>query len=537
MPKLLVENLATAFGLDPNHLTPSQHLKLAILIDWTLELSGKKSSKIFSSIPELTNDEYEKLLHALVSAEKAGIFADFSKPKPELIDLFYNLGNVLGIDNDKMDSISTLNLSGYIQILSKNKQAYSENLEYPFNEEKLNEASKRFKADFHSLKVKPSIAETEIGFDYDSSQRSIKVKNPKSLEIVNISQTKKGYQIQQPADIAEPTEIATFFLRHLIDMTQLVKAVGYDKISEQDFKIIQPQLKVLIETIEKEQENLVKLSIIKTLLESLHESLRPDKNPKEREAIAKILSSLIYKHPEFRPDWITVDESTKKPIAIDRVILVGPHDIANQEVLKSVNLAQRKHQKNEKIAIAFSEQQVREVNNHNNRLGKPPFTLQVIGHGSVSNDKLEINSNLGPFRGKAVDTGKRVAELVNQCPLIEHLRLTGCYTGKLADEKNITKQGMEKQVNKFGLNRFILKTKQNLADREPFLLQSAAMSCWNAIEKENRNISITVSPGPIEPSHEHFNTGAEGKLEKTEVEKTKEITVTTPGGKKAGPKI
>lgn len=115
-----------------------------------------------------------------------------------------------------------------------------------------------------------------------------------------------------------------------------------------------------------------------------------------------------------------------------------------------------------------------------------------------------VNSNLGPFRGPAEETGKKVAELVSQCHNITHVRLTGCATGKMRDDATLEEMTEKHRPDNFpdkDVRRtliYIHPDNFTQKNNHVFFEKAAAVSCWNNINKENRQLTMTVSPNILQ---------------------------------------
>lgn len=191
---------------------------------------------------------------------------------------------------------------------------------------------------------------------------------------------------------------------------------------------------------------------------------------------------------------------------------------------------------NENIIVTFDVADVTNVNTRNASVNKT-FTLHAIGHGSVAANQ-KMNANIGPYRGDAAMVGNKIATLVNACGLIDHVRITGCFSGLMRENANLDMLQEKKHVN-VTMNEEYRRTLTLVTDSDlndtnsPFLGSTVAVNCWNGIDKSKRQISMTVSPGIIEPDKEFGRMMWKSTLSAPkDHEGIKEVRVTTTQGPK-----
>lgn len=467
MGSLLIENVAIALGTDPRELDDLRLRKLCILIDWTLTLLTREETKK-SYTPLFRKDIVVKdeLTTRLANIIQKDGFAELDRPCPdsELMDnMFRRLGVKLGFSIDFIESIETGFISDYETCLANNGLVYTNFLSYKsklseHEQTALRDITRQLAGQFPNLRLN-----NLSFFAFDEREGTISINNLSDFGFNNLTGLEKA-----------------LFLITLLNYLASFQKNFKRTISESSLVNIFNQLNNLQNTLPASKE----------IEQGLTEFIALNKRTPISDKLRQLLTCYLLRFPEFR-GWKVFDHFSSQPI--HRIILLGYQDIADDEIIRTVNLMYRKHP-NENIAVTFNPEDVLQVAN--------PCTLQVIGHGTIENETT-INANLGPFRGNAHLTGRQVAELVNQNPNIQHLRLYSCFSGKLNNGNLHRLSELQRPSHHLSSEirrKFYMLQEGNLTpDNSPFVDFSPAVSCWNAINKQGRAITMTVSPGIIEP--------------------------------------
>jgi|GEM_PF-6353809 len=496
MPVVLIEDIAKIMGEDPADLTDLEKRKYCILIDWALTLATinevKEPYTPNLKVIELPQEQCRKIIKAITKALKAGKFSNLDqlKPETELMDeMFEILCGYLSVDQGIADKVDLGFIDEYVKAIEKKGYVYTQSLTYG---PKLNQqssdiinANSKLKKAYDKLKNE-KVFTREIEEFFVEKNKMAGINNIQSL-----AANKKSTE-------AHAADLVVFYLE-LIKALQTIKQNQNVNYSDEDMRALINHITPLIDKIKPILANSAVLLEIQNLLQ---EVLPRDKKDNNRPKIATMMSKMMVNHDQLR-NFKTLDSMPEK-VAIDRVILIGSEDLADDEVMHSLKMLLKNHSK-EKIIVTFDVNDVKKVNERN-KAENHTFTLQAIGHGSLSASK-QLNANIGPYRGNASKVGDDVAALVNECPLINHVRITGCFSGLMRDDADLQTM-QEKQHVKIIESKEHRRTLTMVIDVDlkdencPFVEGTVAISCWNGIKKENRAISMTVSPGIIEPDKE-----------------------------------
>jgi len=462
--KLLIENVAASLRMNLTELDDLQLRKLCILIDWTLTLftyqPGNSITPLLSGNILLADD----LTHKLTDAIQADGFNELNEQNPDseqMDDMFKRLGHHLGFSDDVICNVDTGFISDYEKGLADKGLVYTNYLTYKkklsSQEQKaLGTIEQQLRRQYPWLNVLPI-------FQLDNNS-CISVFNA----LNNTSST--------------VTALETYlFSLELLNQLAWFQRTFKRNVSAESVLAISSYLSAQLDS----------LPVSKEIEQGLTQLISQSKKSPQVDLLRETLARYLARYPELR-DWKNLEHFPAQPI--HRIILLGYQDVADEEIIRVINLMYRKHP-HENIAVTFNPEDVKKINN--------PFTLQVIGHGNVE-DPNTINANLGPFRGNARRTGLKVAELVNACPHIMHVRLSSCFSGKLTGnnlDRLSEKRRTLDQVASHARRTLSMMLNDNLTpNNSPFVDYCPAVSCWNAIRnKEDRSIMMTVSPGIIEP--------------------------------------
>ncbi|MGE3318211.1 MAG: hypothetical protein AB7I18_02855 [Candidatus Berkiella sp.] len=462
MHKLLIENVAVALGKNPTLLDDIELRKLCILIDWTLALLTQAPHTPLLQRDIALMEDFTGTLARIIQADG---FVELNEQNPnseKMDDMFRRLGHQLGFSDDMMDDIDTGFISDYETALTKDGLFYTNSLKYKSKltepeKQALNNITQQLFQQFLFLRK----SEHSL-FEFNANECAISINHFFDFMPSNLTTLEKA-------------NFCLTLLNHLVSFQKNFKR----SISESSLH----SLCTLLENLQPA------LPASKDIEQGLTELITQTKRSPIVDGLRQILTRYLMRFPNLR-GWENFDNFQSQPI--DRVILLGYQDIADEEIIRVVNLMYRKHP-NENIVVTFNPEDVLRMNN--------PFTLQVIGHGTIEGPNT-INSNLGPFRGDARVTGKQVAELVNKCPHVEHLRLYSCFSGKLNynNRQRLTEKQRPHHANAHIRRKLNMMLDGNLTpENSPFVEYAPAVSCWNAINKAGRNIRMTVSPGIFEP--------------------------------------
>lgn len=533
MPRLLVEDLANSLGKDPSKLKASEFRIYLILIDWALALETNWHQTPYLAKVDIDQEKINKIKVVLVTAIAGEQFKKL-EGKPDLNDMddmFIELATAFGVKERAelmVNEGSTASMADYELKIAKGAYIHSDTLTYvpelPKANPKVKAATAQLLALYNQLKeLKVFTANREEFIEYN--------KEKKALDIIKIDQLNPSTKKITNKDA---TQLVLFYLT-LMSTFKTYNELSTIKIAEGVFKDIYKHINPLIQLLKSNDIEMVQIArLMRDLMPNDSKNIMKTK-------LGKGLSQLIMNNqtlrgsPYTQAGFFKIFAEIHKDKPIDRVILIGPEDLANEEVIKTINMILTKHS-NENIVITFDKDEIPKIDQHNKMLDKS-FTLNVVGHGSLKGEK-ELNANLGPFRGIASKTGMELATLVNLCTNINHLRITGCFTGLIKKDADLKKyeEFKEKPRTEFinELRTFTMKTSGELNEiNSPFVDTTVAVNCWNNINKENREISMTVSPGLIEPDEEikHMAWPRAKNADKSDTW-IKEICITTPEGPK-----
>ena len=530
MPQLLIEDLAKKLGKDPQQLSAIEFKKYLILIDGAIALETDAKRTPYLVETELKPEKLTRLMDALVKGINEGAFASLDKKKPDsgdMDDAFIALGNELGLKEkaEKMvNELETAMMKDYEDKIQKNAYLYTNYLTY--------------KTDL-TVEAMQGIdkANARLNMQYEKL-RNAQVFTAKRTEIIKINTENNQLEIKDieqlnPSKKYTKTKAADTVYFYLDIMSTLKEMKEKHKLvfSPTILNALNEKIKPYINLIAQGDNQ------IENIGEMMRSLMPKDSQDKLKSNLAESLSDLMMNHKALRTTpFINFSFKKFEEVSIDvpihRAILIGPEDLANDEVLRSMKMMLKNHP-DENIVVTFKALDIDEINAHNKKL-HTQFTLNVVGHGSLKGVK-ELNANLGPFRGTAGSTGKKLADVVNRCFQINHLRVTGCFTG-LINEKADLRKYQEKQRPDFNSNSvrktFTMVSEENLTENNsPFVDTSVAINCWNHIDKNGREISMTVSPGIIEPDEEIGRMVWKPSATRRD-EGIKEIRITTPEGPK-----
>jgi hypothetical protein len=502
MSQLLIEDIAIALNKAPEQLNDLELRNLCILIDWSLALTTHQKDISFTPLLKeikLSQDEYSRLASIIVEAVKSNTFPELHQLKPDsstMDNLFERLGKLLGVSSEVIQNIDTGFISDYESKIKEKGLVYTNFLTY---KKSLSHVETATINDIQLVMKKKHRWLDELPILYFDQKNNV-------MRVDNI--------VAMNANI-EPNAHFYYLLDLLYSLSNFTNLYGR-VIDHNDLQRICFQLQLLAPHI------IPDIYIDQTLQDLIHKI-------KDKPAVLtlkKMLSELIILHSEMRA-WKTFTHfKVQEPI--HRIILMSYEDVADEEIIRTVNMMYRNHPL-ENIAVSYSADDA--------RLVLTPFTLQVIGHGTIQSEN-NFNANLGPFRGNAVTTGQQLAELVNGCPMITHVRLSCCFAGKLGNTPNLAtlyeKFRELTATSKEYRRKFLLTTHNDLnPTNSPFANHTAAINCWNAINKHNRELSMTVSPGIIEPDEAIGHLIWKAAPSDLEAEQgVKEITISTSQGPK-----
>lgn len=434
--------------------------------------------------------------------------------KDEFDDIIVRIFNQFGVSESQAYDLSTpMNLSHYNkQLLSGNGlKHFSKGLTYtvPLNESQtlsISQSSQNLCSLYQPLKkcaiYSVGILEDEF-FDYDGKSQTLGLKLFKQLK----PNAKKVIEHKKEKDLLN-------FFGAVLKQTSAIQSKQGIKPNLEHLKKLCVVMKPYVSDSKAVSllDKAAALDIhqsINTLISSLS-SKQNDQN-KVREKLIELRAYLMMGHPALRENWVLPCENTKP---VDRVILISLKDLKDREVVDTINLMVKKHA-DENIVVTFEPKDVVEVNQLNQKNGERHFKLQIIGHGSVAKNTGEkptiTTKEVGPFRSSSARlAGMEVAKLVNQCSLINHIKLTACFSGLLNDDVEIKETDLVIKAKKAELSDrktyTLVIDKAKKLDGKLFSAQSPALACWNALKLENRDMSLTVSPSIIEvgPKGEHL---------------------------------
>lgn len=603
MSKLLIENLATALGMQPTELDRFMLRKFSFLISCTLIANG------ISEEDDLNENDANDLLIKLAAGLKNGEFAELDSDNAEYIPSnIYNtivdkIFKCFGIPDSNMDLWFKLynSIPKIKREITGNGIKHTLTLNYEQAVE-INEAT-------IDLIVMNSGNKLKNLYQNLSTTLAQKYKNTLKIKNFTLSHHFLKRNIQDP-QMVDIKQAGYLLIQHAKD---------FNELTAQDATTLFNYYVLILDTIEKltakyglkpkssELQSLYKnmtlvskkvaSQVINDYVARLEASLRKfdihhidglNLEVNDQEALRlKLLSSLLLTSKQWK-----VVEDYSPEIPIDRVILVDKIDLTDEETKHNINLILNKHPK-ENIVLAFDAAEVKRIDQRNTHLGNHPFTLQVHGHGlhhqgtdivlienksdflkeffrnqnsirpnalyilpngeyltrrsnpgqlfiafltsgefgdpdldltllstqtisdpnfrksllsitskrghTTKHDGSFVNSNLGPFRGAATQTGKMVAQLVNQCNNIMHVRLTSCSSGALKEDatlENMTEKYRSEDIPDRERRRVLTFIHpDNFAGEadDPFLPNTAAVHCWNHMAK-NKALTMTVSP-------------------------------------------
>ncbi len=519
MKKILIESIAQALSKDPLSLSSLELRKLCILIDWTMAFEtyqqGNTFTPLLSDNIRLSDERLGKLSSQLISAIQADGFAelDLSKPDSEQMDdMFQRLGVFLEysqpIINDMLNGTGFI--SDYERKIQEKGLVYTDFLQY-----------KKQLTQFDLNILNQITAELALEYPWLKNQSLVwHNSNNNTIEI--------NTQLLIPQHVTA-NEKALFILALLKKLFSFKRNNGFE-ISEHCLQFLNEQLKQSISQLTGESNLFI---IFKPIEMALTELVRQSKNWSINSELCAHLANIIMHCPALR-GWTTLSQF-RSDQPIHRIILMGHEDVADDEVTATVNMMKMNHP-NENIVITYTPDDVIKTNLRNQFFSNTPFTLQVIGHGTQQSGS-DFSANLGSFRGDAVTTGRALAQLVNTCRNIHHVRLSCCFSGQIDTEEMKAATLFEKERPKHSDASEVRKTFTLVnngfltAENCPFLLKTAATSCWNALELNGRPMSMTVSPGIIEPDEHIGRMVWKPSIDDLAVG-VKEIRVTTENGPK-----
>lgn len=519
MKKVLIESIAQALSKDPLSLSSLELRKLCILIDWTMALETYQQGNTFTPLLSdkivLSDAKVEKLSSQLISAIQADGFPELDLLKPDseqMDDMFKRLGVFLGynqlIINDMLSGTGFI--SDYEKQIQKQGLIYTDYLQY-----------KKQLTDFDVNNLNQTTAELALEYPWLENQ-SLVWHNPNNNTI------EINTQLLIPQHVTATQK--TLFILALLEKLVSFKRNHCFPISEHCLQFLIEQLKQSISQLVVESSHFI---ILKQIEVSLTELIKQSKKWSINNELCAHLAKIITHCPVLR-GWSTLSQC-RLDQPIHRIILMGHEDVTDDEVTATVNVMKKNHP-NENIAITYTPDDVVKANLRNQVFSNFPFTLQVIGHGTQQSG-TDFTANLGSFRGDAVTTGRALAQLVNACANIHHIRLSCCFSGQVDAEQMKQVTLFEKERSKHSDAPEVRKTFTLVsngiltAENCPFALKTAAMSCWNALQLNGRNISMTVSPGIIEPDV-HINRMVWKPSIDDLVIGVKEIRITTERGPK-----
>lgn len=476
---------------------------------------GNTFTPLLSDKIELSDATVETLSSQLISAIQADGFAELDLLKPDseqMDDMFQRLGIFLGYSQPIIDDM--LSRTGFISDYEKQIQeqglVYTDHLQY-----------KKQLTHFDLNSLNQITAELALDYPWLINQ-SLVWHNPNN----NTIEINTKLLIPQHVTAIEK---ALFILALLQKLVSFKRNNGFD-ISEHCLQFLNEQLKQSLSQLTSESNRYI---IFKPIEISLSELINQSKKLPINSELCAHLGKIITHCPALR-GWKTLSEC-RLDQPIHRIILMGYEDVTDDEVTATVNMMKKNHP-NENIAITYTPDDVVKTNLRNQIFANFPFTLQVIGHGTQQSGS-NFTANLGSFRGDAVTTGRALAQLVNACANIHHVRLSCCFSGQVDAEQMKAVTLFEKERPQHSDARDVRKTFTLVsngiltAENCPFLLKTAAMSCWNALQLNGRNISMTVSPGIIEPDEHVGRMVWKPSIDDLAVG-VKEMRVTTDNGPK-----
>lgn len=528
MRSLFVEDLAVALNEDVNSLSPKQHRNLCIMLDWALEINALQKdseysvfSQLLSNPNQLTETEYQTLYQRLIQAHRAGVFRSLeSEDEPDMEKSIDDFCSYLEATDSLLKNklqLFVASLKEYEQALIAQPKAYSRSLEY----------KQDFSQTEHVLKevsVELKVLLNSIGMELDTC--SIPAHNWLTLNTSHVIETNPVLQSFLRMCFISGNEISTVqvYLQMMLKISRLKKATNL-KVSEETLQFFLDLVAPLLEKPCFSNMSFEQAKALETLLRDLHATL--ELHSLMREKLAHLFANFVMKNKTVRL-WNTPTDLLSKNMPIHRVILFGAEDIADPEIWITISMMIAKHSQ-ENIAVTCYDSDVKEVNKQ-----KASFVLQVIGHGKWEAQE-SIHSNLGPYRGDAQKTAREVASLANMCLGINHIRLSSCFSGAVAEASEALNELHEKEQSLIeGMRTLTLTTNLPLTPNKPFLPYSAAFLCWNNLRKNNREISLTASPGIIEPDQAlgHL-TWCKSSVKPRNDDGIKEIRITTPKGPKS----
>lgn len=545
MSHLLIEDLLKDLGKDPSKLSLLEKRKYCILVDWALALSQKENTPFLKKV-DLSQDEVDRLRKGIVTAltQESDSFNDLNKQKPdseEMDNMFDALAECLKLPKDDID---TGFISDYDRMLNQNGLVHTESqdLQYsPFTKDAvvLN-ATRSLNEQYEKLRAnKLFTAKRKDFFTYNSGN--------KCLDIINFDTLSHTNKLA----VAHAADLMLLYLRVMSSLKHISKVQNIP-ISEDTMLALCDKVKLLIRNLDvAKKEDILAAREIAALMK---EVMPRDSKDKLKTKMGDALSELLFKFPQaitFRDPRINnpqfpnakfqtmldFKEIAEKKRSVDRVILIGGDDLANDESMRSLEVILLKHP-NENIIVTCNPEDIKRINEYNKELGVQ-FTLNVVGHGSLEGEK-NLNANLGPYRGMAATTGQKLAVLVNDCSQVNHVRITGCFTGLLKDKADLSKYPFvpKEKYERSEISRtFTMVSDSDLTDaNSPFVDTSVAVHCWNAINKKGRELSMTVSPGIIEPDEAIGRMVWKSGKTNLAHQGIKEVRVTTSQGPKNVPK-
>lgn len=520
MSKILIENLVKYLGRASQDLDACDLRMYEILCFWTDQIFQYKLAK-----PKFSSKEVEKITFSLAQILKIETF-DGLKNKTistiELDDMFFKLCSSFDVsDNDAAQHIPvSAQIKDYDNKLNTKGLYYTNIYTYLSPQVKTLQNLKGYLDNTIEGWFKKYIVEL--------CGHEIIVQPPKlSLDVDRCKINFKG--LEQPSLIIPKEQLGAYFklLAKLIIKLSRLKKTQFLLIDEHALISLCHCFLAYLPVINQNQMEDIELIELKEALSYLTE-LHKKETPL-KDILRQSLCNLLFTFGALRI-WQTIHE-TNKPI--DRVMVFGYQDILDQEIFDTIELMYKKHAK-ENIIVSTTEQDIIKANNRNLKAGHQGLTLQTIGHGIPLNETI-IYANLGLYRGEAKDTARQLADLINQCLTIDHVKMSCCFSSMVAANADLSKLFEKKPKELPGLRTLTMVTDEDLKPNQPFLMNTAMVHCWNKVKKDGRAFSLTGSPGLIEPELElgHMVWKPYHENIKRIDDQIKEIRVTTSTGPKA----
>ncbi len=533
--RVLIEDIAKGLDIEPESLTIAQKTYIYALISMWMVLA-KYKEKIKGNEP--TQAEAKQLTDDLIAAIKSDeTLMKLPRNEPpidnDFTEYYVTLAERLGIDSDDITScmielldIDPNNYAFYRSHLAQGIQAHSATL--VFDPNKIIEMPEPQVSEVLALEGK---YDENILFKAPKNQRLLELTNDSLIQINKryldkFKTCKYAKQISgrklKSNDLPKVQKLVEYFSDVLISL-QKMKANSYqvDPVSLGIFcDIIKPYFSIDRVCLDELGYEKAKILFDALNLLSRSRSLKT-KNNKTAEKLKALRVDLAIAYPQLVDIPLKkVDQATP----IHRVILIGADDINDREVLSGIRVMIKKHP-DENIIVTSRVSEVKDINTRNKQL-QTPFKLHVFGHGSLR------SANLGPIRRPtAAGSAVVLAKLVNQCEMIEHVRISACISGALSDEADFSLEDHSVKNKGDKKRKTYTVVHQDKTTDNLFHKQSVAKACWDMIDtSKGREIIMTVSPVVIVPSEEDEAIILKSKPEKLDI---RDIHITTAQGIKA----